>query len=57
MLLFSELTDALAKFGPTIEIIIKALMRGAVKPSEFELFIEATETAAARAEISAEFKE
>lgn len=57
MLLFSELTDALVKWGPTIENIIKALIRGTVKPSDFELFIEGVETAAARAEISAEFKE
>lgn len=54
MLLFSELVDALIKWGPTIENIIKALIRGKVTPSDLEKEIERIETSLVRAEIERE---
>lgn len=54
MLLFSELIDALVQWGPAIENIIKALMRGKVQPSDLEKEIERIETALVRAEIERE---
>lgn len=56
-LLLDEVLDAFAKFGPTLTIIIRTLRGGSMQPSDFEKFIEETATAAARAEISAEFPE
>lgn len=57
MLLFQEFSKAVAEFGPTIELIINCLNRRKLLPSDFERFIEQSETAAYRAEIDAEFKE
>ena len=54
MLLFSELIDALVKWGLPIENIIRAFMRGKVQPSDLEREIERIETALVRAEVERE---
>ena len=54
---FKEISDAFATWGDILVRIIEALKRGKVEPSDFEKFIEEKETAAARAELEAEYPE